>query len=44
MKRSTGLFSACRMLTAVLGLWFLVLSCAGPVDPIKPVALPDPYL
>lgn len=44
MKRSTGLFSAYRMLTAVLGPWFLVLSCAGPVDPIKPVALPDPYL
>ena len=44
MKRSTGLFSAYRMLTAVLGPWFLVLSCAGPVDPIKPAALPDPYL
>lgn len=44
MKRSTGLFSACRMLTAVLGPWLLVFSCAGPVDPIKPAALPDPYL
>ena len=44
MKRNTGSFSVYRMLTAVLGLWFLVLSCAGPADPIKPVALPDPYL
>ena len=44
MKRNTGLFSAYRMLTAVLGLWFLVFSCAGPVEPIKPIALPDPYL
>ena len=44
MKRNTGLFSGYRMITAVLGLWFLVFSCAGPVDPIKPVALPDPYL
>lgn len=44
MKRSTELFSACRMLTAVLGPWLLVFSCAGPVDPIKPAALPDPYL
>ena len=47
MKRNTDAFHMYRLPALMLGLAFFSFSCGGPanpVNPIRPAAVPDPYL
>lgn len=47
MKRNTDVFHMYRLPALMLGLAFFSFSCGGPanpINPIRPAAVPDPYL